>query len=112
MLFDYAYIIICNPAQLTLITIFLSPVFLNSPLGNYDIYFMERDFIHIVDRQGYGLAFNEFMHLADKSRFGLRSQEKYLRDYIKEFDYWAKNNNVDPTLKDTVLKHTYFKGMT
>lgn len=74
----------------------LNESFLSTKLDHYydkGIYFMERDFIHIVDRQGYLLGFNEIMQLADRSRFGERDVPILIRDYKDELNKWAETTN-------------------
>ncbi len=60
------------------------------------IYFMERDFVHIVDRQGYVKAFNGFRPLADFSKFGgPKTQQEYYSIYKEEFENWKKMEKLN-----------------
>lgn len=76
----------------------LNEKFLYSKLDKHidgGLYFMERDFIHVVDRQGYIKAFNGFRSLADFSKFGgPKSQEEYYDLYKEEFMEWAKTESL------------------
>lgn len=96
--FEYFYAGTWYAIKAYLLDKVLNNTFLYTKLdGHLDkgIYFMERDFIHIVDRQGYIKAFNRFRPLADLTKFGMLSnQEEYYKRYKKEFAMWTTKENL------------------